>query len=168
MARKATGVPKEKPPTPLVIAEHLPEAPADLHNHVNAGWTAMKADAVHFPSPPETAEMDTALTNLGAALKAGPNGAPTDTAAVKAAATTVKELWGLNARYAQKVLRALPVEQVPPILANVLLYASQQGKRGPKPPIQAKHGRDERQRHRDPARGRTGAHLSRTSGARTR
>ena len=27
-----------------------------------------------------------------------------------------------------------------PILANVLLYASQQGKRGPKPPILAKHG----------------------------
>ena len=138
MARKASGVPKEKAPTPLVIAEHLPRDPADLDNHVNAGWTAMKADTTHFPSPPATAEMDTALTNLGAALKAVPNGAATDTAAVKAAATAVRELWGLNARYAQKVLRTLPVEQVPPILANVLLYASQRGRKGPKPPIQAK------------------------------
>ncbi len=50
----------------------------------------------------------------------------------------MRELWGLNARYAQKVLRALPVEQVPPILASVLLYASRTGKKGPKPPIQAK------------------------------
>jgi hypothetical protein len=138
MARKATGVPKEKPPTPLIIAEHLPGNPADLYNHVNAGWAAMKTDAAHFPSPPATAEMDTAVTNLGSALKAGPNGAPTDTAAVTAAATAVRELWGLNARYAQKMLRTLPVEQVPPILANVLLYASQQGKKPPKPPIQAK------------------------------
>ncbi len=138
MARKASGVPKEKEPTPLIIAEHLPKAPTDLYNHVNAGWTAMKADTTHFPAPPATAELDAALTGLGTALKAVPNGAATDTAAVKTAATTVRELWGLNARYAQKVLRALPVEQVPPILTNVLLYASQAGKKPPKPPIQAK------------------------------
>ena len=138
MARKASGMPNENAPTPLIIAEHLPRDPADLYNHVDAGWTAMKADTTHFPSPPATGEMDTAVTNLGLALKAGPNGAPTDTAAVTAAATAVRELWGLNARYAQKVLRTLPVEQVPPILANVMLYASQQGKKPPKPPIQAK------------------------------
>src|SRR5277367_2149336 len=141
MTRKASGVPKEKPPTPLIIAEHLPRAPADLYNHVDAGWTAMKADPTHFPSPPATTEMDTALTNLGTALKAVPNGAPTDTAAAKAAATAVRELWGLNARYAQKVLRTLPVEQVPPILASVLLYPSQTGKKGRKPPIQAKRAK---------------------------
>ena len=127
-------------PAPLIIAEHLPRDPGDLENHVDAGWTAMKADTTHFPSPPATAELDTALTNLGTALKAVPNGAATDTAAVKTAATTVRELWGLNARYAQKVLRTLPVEQVPPILANVLLYASQAGRKPPKPPIQAKRG----------------------------
>ena len=138
MVRKASGVPKEKPPTPLIIAEHLPRDATDLYNHVDAGWTAMKADTAHFPSPPATSEMDTAVANLGAALKAVPNGTATDTAAVKAAATVVRELWGLNARYAQKVLRALPVEQIPPILANVLLYPSQIGKKGPKPPIQAK------------------------------
>jgi len=138
MTRKASGVPKEKPPTPLLIAEHLPRDPTDLYNHVDAGWTAMKADTAHFPSPPATTEMDTAIANLGTALKAVPNGSPTDTAAVKAAATAVRELWGLDARYAQKVLRALPVEQVPPILANVLLYASQTGKGRSKPPIQAK------------------------------
>ncbi len=138
MTRKASGVPRERPPTPLNIAEHLPTDPTDLDNHVEAGWAAMKLDTTHFPAPPATAELDTALTNLGNALKAVPNGGPTDTATVKATATVVRELWGLNARYAQKVLRALPVEQVPPVLANVLLYASQAGRKKPKPPIQAK------------------------------
>jgi hypothetical protein len=138
MTRKASGVPRAKPPTPLIVAEHLPRKPTDLCNHVGAGWIAMKADTTHFPAPPATGELDTALTNLGESLKARPNGSPTDTAAVMAAVTAVRELWGLNARYAQKVLRALPVEQVPPILANVLLYASQAGKKAPKPPIQAK------------------------------
>ena len=141
MARKATGIPKEKQPTPLIIAEHLPRTSAELYHHVDAGWAAMKADTTHFPAPPATAEMDTALTSLAAALKAGPNGAPTDTAAVKTAATALRELWGLNARYAQKVLRALPIEQVPPILASVLLYQSHRGKKGPKPPILAQRAR---------------------------
>jgi hypothetical protein len=88
-----------------------------------------------------TTELDTALTALGTALRGEPNGGPVDTEAVKTAATTVRELWGLNARYAQNVLRKLPVEQVPPILANVLLYQSHSGKKAPKPPIQAKRGK---------------------------
>ncbi len=140
MTRKASGVPQEKPPTPLIIAEHLPADPAALGYHVGAGWAAMKLDTAHFPAPPETATLDTALTNLGNALNAVPNGGKTETATVKATATVVRELWGSNARYAQKVLRTLPVEQVPPILANVLLYRSQTGKKKPKPPIQAKRG----------------------------
>jgi hypothetical protein len=94
MTRQASGVPKVKPPTPLIIAEHLPKDPTDLYNHVDAGWTAMKADPTHFPSPPATGELDTAVTNLGGALEAAPNGAPTDTAAVTAAVTAVRELWG--------------------------------------------------------------------------
>ncbi len=141
MAQEATGPSKEKSPTPLIIAERLPRDPALLHIQVEAGWTAMKADTTHFPSPPETNEMDTALASLGAALEAGPNGAPTDTEAVTAAVMAVRELWGLNARYAQKALRALPVDQVPPILASVMLYESQSGRRGPKPPIEAKRAK---------------------------
>ena len=119
----------------------------------------MKADTTHFPAPTETTELDNALTSLGAALKAVPNGAPTDTAAVKTAATTVRELWGLNAKYAQKVLRALPIEQVPPILANVMLYQSQVGKKAAEAADRGEARRDERQRDRDPARDRADAHL---------
>ncbi len=140
MPRKASGIPKERPPRPLVIAEHLPKDAVALNVHCTAGWTAMKADTQHFPTPPATAEMDMALTTLDAALKAKPNGSHAQIAAVTTAATTVRELWKLNSAYAQKVLRTLPVEQVPPILANVLLYQSQQGKKGQKPPIAAKHG----------------------------
>jgi hypothetical protein len=140
MARKATGVPKAKAPHPLIVAEHLPTDSSDLYNHVSAGWAGMKGDPAHFASPPATTELDAALVNLGTALKGAPNGGPVDTATVTTAATAVRELWGLNARYAQKVLRTLPVEQVPPILANVMLYQSQVGKRPPKPPIEAKRG----------------------------
>jgi hypothetical protein len=129
---------KQKQQTPLIIAEYLPDNPTDLYNHVEAGWTAMKADTTHFAAPPATSELDNGLTSLGTALKDVPNGAPTDTAAVKTAETTVRELWGLNARYAQKVLRTLPIEQVPPILANVMLYQSQVGKKPPKAPIEAR------------------------------
>jgi hypothetical protein len=124
----------------LIIAQHLPKDDAELYQHCEAGWTAMKADTAHFPSPPSGPAMDTALANLAAALKDEPNGGPTETAAVKAAATAVRDLWGQIAKYAQTVLRTLPVEQVPPILADVLLYQSQAGKHGPKPPLAAKHG----------------------------
>jgi hypothetical protein len=134
MPRKTSGAPR-----PLFLAEHLPAAPAGLNVHCTAGWTAMKADTQHFPAPPATAEMDTALASLDAALKAQPNGGHVETAAVTAAATEVRALWGLNAGYAQKVLRTVPVEQVPPILAAVLLYQSQKGRKNPKPPIAARH-----------------------------
>ena len=140
MARKASGVPKPRPPSPLNIAQHLPANDAQLYEHCEAGWSTMKADTAHFTAPPSGPDMDTALTNLAAALKAEPNGGPIDTAAVKAAATAVCDLWGQIAKYAQKALRTLPVEQVPPILANVLLYESQTGRRKPKPPLAAKHG----------------------------
>jgi hypothetical protein len=139
MPRKASGIPRERPPRPLILAQHLPQDAVELNVHCTAGWTAMKADTAHFPTPPATAEMDTALSALDAALKAQPNGSHAQTAAVTAAATTVRGLWTLNSAYAQKVLRSLPVEQVPPVLATVLLYQSQQGKKGPKPPIAARH-----------------------------
>jgi hypothetical protein len=140
MARKASGVPKQKPPRPLNVATHLPSDDEQLFTHCSAGWEAVKADPAHFPAPPVTAELDPALTTLGTALKAAPNGAPTDKAAVKTAAVKVRNLWGQLAKYVQTCLRAMPVEDTLPILANVLMYKSDVGAHAPKPPLAAKHG----------------------------
>src|SRR5579862_8685321 len=124
MSRKASGVLKPKPPSPLRLATHLPSEPHLLNAHVTAGWTAFKADTAHFPSPPNAALLDAALKTLGDALDAAPGGTPAEQKAVGQAATKVREYWHGVAVYAQGILRTLPVEDVPPILAAVLLYKS--------------------------------------------
>ena len=45
MPRKASGVPKPKPPRPLNIATHLPSDDGQLYLLCCAGWAAMKADS---------------------------------------------------------------------------------------------------------------------------
>jgi hypothetical protein len=119
---------------------HLPKDDEQLFTHCSAGWSAMKADTAHFPSPPVADRLDTALTELGLALTAAATGGPTEKAAVKTAAIKVRGLWSELAKYAQSVLRTLPVEDTLPILANVLLYKSDAGAHRPKPPLAAKHG----------------------------
>jgi len=140
MPRKSSGVPKQKPLRPLNVATHLPSDDEQLFTHCSAGWAAMKADKAHFPSPPMAAQLDSALTALGAALPAAANGGMAEKAAVKTAALKVRSLWSELAKYAQTVLRTLPVEDTLPILANVLLYKSNAGAHHPKPPLAAKHG----------------------------
>jgi hypothetical protein len=119
---------------------HLPTDNEQLFTHCSAGWSAMKADTVHFPSPPMAAQVDAALTELGQALPAAANGGTTEKEAVKTAAIKVRSLWSQLAKYVQTVLRAMPVEDALPILANVLLYKSNAGAHRPKPPLAAKHG----------------------------
>jgi len=131
---------KPKPPHPLNVATHLPTDDEQLFTHCSAGWTAMKADTGHFPSPPMASQLDAALKALGDALTTAPNGGPVDRAAVKTAAAKVRGLWAQLAKYAQTVLRAIPVEDTPPILADVLLYKSASGAHKPKPPLSASHG----------------------------
>jgi hypothetical protein len=119
---------------------HLPTDDEQLFTHCSAGWAAVKADTAHFPSPPVAAPLDTALTALGLALPAAANGGTTEKEAVRTAAIKVRGLWAEFAKYAQTILRAMPVEDTLPILANVLLYKSNAGAHRPKPPLAAKHG----------------------------
>ena len=140
MPRKPSGVPKQKNPPTLHLATHAPTDDTDLFHHVEAGWGAMKLDTKHFPTPPSGADMDQSLTDLGDALKGSPNGGPVDHKLVKQAATKVRLYWDQMASYAQIALRGLPPEEIPPILAAVLLYKSGTGTHKPKPPILAKHG----------------------------
>jgi hypothetical protein len=111
-----------------------------LFHDCGAGWEGMKADPAHFPSPPGAADMDTALTALGNALKVAPTGGPTEREAVKTAAAKVRGLWAQIAKYAQVCLRNIPIEDTPPILASVKLYRSHAGTHKPKPPLRAAHG----------------------------
>src|SRR5262249_31145189 len=97
-------------------------------------------DTAHFPSPPVAAELDAALTMLGAALQAATSNGTADVAAVKTAAIKVRSLWAVLAKYAQMVLRTMPVEDTATILAGVLMYKSDAGAHRPKPPLAAKHG----------------------------
>jgi hypothetical protein len=95
---------------------------------------------VHFPSLPNVAETDAALKELGDALPLAANGGKVENDAVRTAATKVRALWGQLAKYARLALRALPIEETPPILAGVLMAQSHQGQHKPKPPIDAVHG----------------------------
>jgi hypothetical protein len=140
MPRRASGVPRKRPPRPLTITENLPEDDRQLYDHCNAGWTAAKEDTQHFPSLPNVAAMDQGLKNLRSTLDAAPNGGTVEKEAVKTAATVVRSLWGQFAAYAETALRSLPVEATPPILASVMLYKSNRGRHKPKPPLAAKHG----------------------------
>ena len=140
MARRQPKGRKPRKPRPLKLAARLPDDAQDLHDHCLAGWNNLKADTAHFASPPGGPQIEAALLGLGNALGAAPGGTPADKEAVNTAATKVRELWFPLVRYAEAVLRALPVEEVPPILANVLMYKSAAGTHKPKPPLAAKHG----------------------------
>jgi hypothetical protein len=140
MPRNATRAPKPKPPRPLNVATRMSQDDAQLYNDCSAGWAGVKADPTHFPSPPAAAEMDASLTALGSALKDVGTGGPAEKEAVRTAATKVRGLWGQIANYVEACLRKIPIEETPPILANVKMYRSRAGAHKPKPPLRAKHG----------------------------
>jgi hypothetical protein len=137
MPRKKSGVPKQSPPKGLIVATHLPKDAQSLYLHCLMSWAAVKKDVAHFPTPlPSGTELDADSTALGNALEAAEGGGPTALAAVKAAAKKVRQDHGLLAKYVQSALRSVPIEDTPPILAAILMYASNIGKRGPKPPFE--------------------------------
>jgi hypothetical protein len=136
MPRRKSGVPKQKPPKRLTLAAHLPADDNALFTHCSAGWAGVKADPGTFATPNPTAQqMDGALATLGTALQAAESGSDADKEAAKAAAQTVRNLWGLLVKYVESVRRAVPIAAVPAILASVLMYVSQQGTHKPKQPL---------------------------------
>ncbi len=119
----------------LHVATKLPENnPAELYPHCLASWTAIKADKTHFATPPSIG-IDTDLAALNTALEDAPGGGVVETAAIVGAAEKVRQDFAQLAPYVEGVLRALPAESVPPILAAILMYQSNAGARPPKAEI---------------------------------
>jgi hypothetical protein len=140
MPRKKSTTPKEKPPKELILAAHLPEDPAELLAHCTAGSTYIYANPAKFPSPsPAATALNLVLAALSSALSAAPGGSPADKKAVKAAAKNVRTNWGQLLQYAEGVLRGVAPADVPPILANCMMYVSNAGAHKPKPPLAAEH-----------------------------
>ena len=127
-------------PVHVTLAALLPTNPADLLSHCTASWDAIKADTVHFPTPPSPATLDAALTGLSKSLQEAETGGPVEMAALAASVRQVHTLWGLLTKYVQLQLRGLPVTEVPPILATILMYWSKVGTRPPKAALAAKDG----------------------------
>jgi hypothetical protein len=140
MPRKKSGFLKPKPPRLLHVATRLPSDPPKLHMHCVASWEGIRSDPTHFPSPyPPPAEVEEALEALGKALVAASKGNPVDKLAVQTAAIQLRDIWGHLGRYVQRILRALPPDEAGPILARVLMYASNVGTKRPKQPLTASH-----------------------------
>jgi hypothetical protein len=141
MPRKAKTQKSTKKPRAPRVAMRLPTAPDGLHTRCTAIWTAVKADTVHFPSPyPPAAEVEGDLAALGSALQAAEGGSVADTAALYVAADKVRQTFEQLGKYVQSVVRAGPIEDAPAIIANVLLYTSNVGKRAPKPELEVRDG----------------------------
>lgn len=142
MARKKSGAPKKKKTKQLNLAAHLPADPQELETHCTVGWDAIKADTVHFGAKPfaQAAELDQDLKDLGSAITNAKNGGPPEKAVLEAADLKVRQTWHLLVKYVQSVLRNSPIEDVPPVLVNILMYESKVGQRKPKQPLAAKQG----------------------------
>lgn len=141
MPRRKSASAGEAKPVHVNIAALLPKDPDQLLTRCTASWTAIKTDAVHFASPsPAPAVIDAAITRLSKAVGDAQNGGLTETAELAAAIHDIHTVWGQLTKYVQAQLRSLPVAEVPPILANILMYASKTGTRPPKPPLDVKEG----------------------------
>ena len=134
-----TAQPKKAPPPNVNVAADLPKDPGDLYTRCLASWNAIKADTAHFPTPtPAATVVDPVLAALSSSIQAAEGGTPAEKAAVRTAVRNVHTVWSQVRPYVQGVLRTLPIADVPTILANIGMYASNTGKRPPKPPLAVK------------------------------
>ncbi len=138
MSRKKTSTPRRKIRT-LHVAALFPVEPQAFYLRAQGSWNAIKADKVHFANVPANT-LDANLLALSTALQTGEGGGSVDTAVIVAAVAKVRQDFSQITPYVEGALLALPIEQVPAILAEVLLYVSNIGKRPPKPPLAAKRG----------------------------
>ncbi len=139
--KKSGSAPKRTKQKRTNVASRLPRSPQPLYTRCTAIWQAVKADTTHFASPyPPATQIEGDLGTLGTALQAAEGGDSAAKAAVLAAAQKVRQDFRQLREYVQGVLQGLPPEEVPPILAAILLYESMVGIRAPKPPLAIKQG----------------------------
>jgi hypothetical protein len=138
MPRKKSGIPRKQRPKDTSVAAHLPITPDELQPHVATTCTALSADTRFAALKPQ---VDTTVTDngtLATALQAAKNGGPVALEALVEADKAVRDDVKALVPGVQKILRGLPPDAVPGILAAILMYASHVGERPPKPPLAAK------------------------------
>jgi len=139
MPRKSSGIPTQEEPKPLTLAGLLPNTPEALQPHVATMLAALATDKDHFtPIAADVASAQTDNGKLGDAIQAAKNGGEPEKQAMLAAERKVRQDVRELVPQVQGILRALPPDQVPAILANILLFQSHVGERPPKPPLAAK------------------------------
>jgi hypothetical protein len=141
MARRKGAAPRPREPLALHVATKLPTDNGAMCIHVDASWTIIKADTVHFTTPfPSASVMDACIQTLNGALTSLEDGAAGAQAAVEAAAKDVRHNYGLLAGYVGSVARTMPPAQGAALIEAVLMYVSAVGKRAPKGPLSVKEG----------------------------
>jgi hypothetical protein len=143
MARKkrSGAAPTKKKARAPHIALHLPPQLQDLYVYCLAVWAKMKADTLHFPTPyPPASEVDADLTALHEALKAAEGGGSSEATSLEIAGEKVRADFAVLGKYADRVLRALSVEEGRTVIANLLLHESKVGHRSPKAELKADAG----------------------------
>jgi hypothetical protein len=139
--RKKIGAPPPPKPQHTTIAMHLPEHPVDLQAHVGTVLDELDKDKSHFQAlSPQIAQAKTDNGKLLGAIGAANNGGPIEHGAMLAAAETVKQDMRQLKPLVQGVLRTLPPDQVPAILATILMSQSKVGTRHPQPPLKFGQG----------------------------
>jgi hypothetical protein len=134
--------PKPKPPKSPHLAANLPDDPKDLYAHCTASWNGLQpltvAGAVFANISPAPTTIATNLTALGTALPLAESGDALPLANLRSAADTVRSTWTLITTFCEVALRAVPIDQIPAILAQIQIQTSGTGhNRSPKPPIKA-------------------------------
>jgi hypothetical protein len=142
MARRKGAAPRARDAVALHVATKLPTDNGAMCTHVDASWTIIKADTVHFPTPfPSASVMDGCVQTLQGALTSREDGAAGAQAAVEAAAKDVRHNYGLLAGYVGSVARTMPPAQGAALIEAVLMYVSAVGKRAPtKAPLSVREG----------------------------
>jgi hypothetical protein len=137
-----------KAPRPKVqksphLAANLPADPKDLYTQCTASWngleplTAPGALFANIVPPPAT--ITAQIKAVGDALPLAERGDATAVANLRAADDLLRATWMLVVKFCEFVLRKVPLEQIPTILAQIHMTTSGAGRgRAPKPPIAAK------------------------------
>ena len=143
LKQKPPKPPAPKPPKSPHLAGDLPDTSKDLYTHCAASWAGLEPltvpGAVFAGIVPAPTAIAAIIKAVGDALPTAEAGDALPTATLRSSTDTLHATWMLITKFCEVALRAVPIEQVPAILAQIQMVASGTGhNRPPKPPIAAK------------------------------
>jgi hypothetical protein len=140
MRRKKIGAQKPPQPQHTTVALDLPASPVELQPHVATMLTELGNDQRFSSLATQIAQAKTDNGNLLIAIGAATNGGTIEHGKMLAAAEAVRQDMRTLRPLVQGVLRTLPPDQVPAILATLLMQQSKVGTRHPQPPLRFTQG----------------------------